>query len=114
MDKADGLLIRDANDSDRAAMLDVTLTAYAEYGAVMPPPAWDGYRQSIIATLNEDGQAERIVAEQDGVVVGSVLLYLAEPAFRRLEGAAIAPALPELRLLATSPAWRVAVSAQPC
>jgi hypothetical protein len=89
MDKADGLLIRDASDSDRQAMLDVTLAAYAEYAAVMPPFAWDGYRQSIIATLNEDEQAERIVAEQDGAVVGCVLLYLTGAAFRQPEDAAV-------------------------
>ena len=106
MDKADGLLIRDANESDRQAIMDVTLAAYEEYAAVMPPFAWDGYRQSIIATLNEDEQAERIVAEQDGAVVGSVLLYLAGSAFRQPDDAAVAPASPELRLLATPPALR--------
>ena len=74
MDEVGGLLIRDANGSDHQAILDVTLAAYAEYAAVMPPFAWDGYRQSTIATLNEDEQAERIVAEQEGAVVGSVLL----------------------------------------
>ncbi len=106
MDKAAGLLIRDASESDHQAIMDVTLAAYAEYAIVMSPFAWDGYRQNIIATLEGDEQAERIVAEQDGVVVGSVLLYLAGAAFRQPEDAAVAPASPELRLLATPPALR--------
>ena len=61
------MLIRDARPEDRDAIREVTLEAYQEYAALMPE-FWDGYRQNIIASLDEVGSAEQLVAEYHGAV----------------------------------------------
>ena len=98
------MLIRDAQPSDRQAIRDVTLAAYQEYAAHMPG-FWDGYRQNIIATLDDIGSAEQLVADEDGVIVGTVLLY--PP--RRVQVSrrdSLEMLWPEVRLLAVAPAGR--------
>jgi GNAT superfamily N-acetyltransferase len=97
--------IRDARSGDRDAIRGVTLSAYEEYAALMPGH-WEGYRQSILATLADVGGAEQIVAELDGTIVGTVLLFPAGTVFAAPEGDSIAPTWPELRLLAVTPAAR--------
>lgn len=96
--------IRDARDDERAAIRDVTLAAYAEYAAVLPAPYWEAYRRQLLAALDEAGPAERIVAELQGAIVGSVLVY--PPQARAYGGAAARAASPEVRLLAVAPATR--------
>lgn len=96
--------IRDAQLNDRDAIRTLTLAAYAEYAAAMPPPVWAGYRHNILATLDEVGAADQIVAERDGAILGSVLLF--PPAAQAYSRVAEAPAWPEVRLLAVDPAAR--------
>jgi predicted N-acetyltransferase YhbS len=97
------VLVRDARPADRDAIREATLAAYAEYAPQMPR-YWDGYRANILATLADPAPAEQIVAEQDGAVVGSVLLY---PAGLELPGPERARSQsPEVRLLAVAPAAR--------
>ena len=66
---------------------------------------WDGYRRNIVASLEDVGSAEQLVAEHDGAIVGTVLLYpprrMELPQGRRLE-----MPWPEVRLLAVAPAAR--------
>jgi ribosomal protein S18 acetylase RimI-like enzyme len=96
--------IRDAHDHERAAIRELTLAAYAEYAAIMSPPAWAALQQVLHATLAMEEAVERIVAEQNGALVGSVLLY---PPTAKAYGDALAgPGWPEIRLLAVSPAVR--------
>jgi predicted N-acetyltransferase YhbS len=98
------MLIRAARPSDRPAILDVTLAAYQEYAAQMPG-FWEGYRRNIIASLDDVGPAEQLVAEDDGAIVGTVLLY--PP--RRMQVSrteALEMPWPEVRLLAVAPAGR--------
>jgi GNAT superfamily N-acetyltransferase len=96
--------IRDARADDRAAIRDLTLAAYAEYATIMAPTAWDGLRQAVLAGLEDEGAIERIVAEQDGALLGSVMLY---PAAANAYGNAVVEASwPELRLLAVAPEAR--------
>ena len=92
--------VREATPADRAAIHDVTLAAYEEYAARMPPALWRGYRQSIVATLAEPAPALQLVAEDAGAIVGTVLLYPAVTA-----GEAARP-WPEVRLLAVAPGAR--------
>jgi predicted N-acetyltransferase YhbS/uncharacterized protein (DUF1330 family) len=94
--------IREARPADRDAIRDLTLAAYTEYAPQMPRH-WEGYRRNIVATLADPAPAEQIVAEQDGVVVGAVLLY---PTGIALPGADPEPTWPEVRLLAVAPAAR--------
>lgn len=101
----DGLRIRDARSDDRGAIEAVTLAAYQQYAALMPTH-WDGYRQNILATLAAARPEAQIVAEEDGRVVGSVLLYPAGSVMARPGGGSITLIWPEVRLLAVAPAAR--------
>ncbi len=104
MKKRKSLHIRDARDDECEVIRDVTLAAYEEYAAVMPEPFWEKYRRQLLVTLDEEGPVERIVAEREGTVVGSVLLYppLANAYTRVLVGVG----WPEVRLLAGAPGAR--------
>jgi GNAT superfamily N-acetyltransferase len=93
--------IRDASTGDRDAVREVTLAAYEQYAAVLPEAFWTAYRRNLLATLDGDGPAERIVAEDAGGVVGSVLLY--PPTAAAYGGASAAVDAPEVRLLAVRP-----------
>jgi GNAT superfamily N-acetyltransferase len=100
-----GLHIRDARADDQDAIRDVTVAAYGEYAAVMQEH-WEEYRQSILATLAEVKPAEQIVAEQDGAIAGTVLLFPAGTLLTTPNGASVARVWPEVRLLAVLPAAR--------
>src|SRR5579859_3006803 len=98
------LSIRDAREDEHAMIQAVTLAAYEEYAAVMLGPFWEGYRRQLLTTLDEDGPVERIVAESEGVIVGSVLLYPPQTnAYSTIE---VGSSWPEVRLLAVVPAVR--------
>jgi len=99
------LHIRDARDGDRDAIRTVTLAAYQEYAPLMVEH-WEGYRQSILATLADVAPAEQIVAEQGNGIVGTVLLYPAGTALTLPDDTQVRLAWPEVRLLAVAPAAR--------
>ncbi len=98
------LRIRDAVSSDREAIREVTLSAYQEYAALIPSH-WEDYRRDILATLANVKPAEQIIAEQEEIVIGAVLLYPAGTIFSNPNRAPVALTSPEVRLLAVSPAW---------
>lgn len=101
------LAIRDARPADRAAIEAVTLAAYEQYAVVMPAPLWEAYRQNIVTTLANAKPATQIVAEKEGALVGSVLLYPAGGDMRAPGGGkAMTLAWPEVRLLAVAPTAR--------
>ena len=97
--------IRDARDGDGGAIRTVTLDAYQEYAPRMVDH-WEGYRQSILATLASVAPAEQIVAEQNNSIVGAVLLYPAGTVLTLPDGTRVTLAWPEVRLLAVAPAAR--------
>ena len=96
--------IRDARAEDRAAIRELTLAAYAEFATIMTPPAWAGLGQAVLAGLDAEGAIERIVADQAGALLGSVMLY--SPAAQAYGAAVAVASWPELRLLAVAPAAR--------
>ena len=96
--------IRDARSDEHAAIRDLTLAAYEQYGAIMAPTAWAGLSQAVQSGLASAGPVERIVAVQDGRIIGSVMLYPGD-ANAYGEGA-VNPSWPELRLLAVAPETR--------
>ena len=103
--RSDDVTIRDARPDDAAAVRAVTLAAYEQYAAVLPPPLWTAYRHNIVTTLAAAPPTTLIVAETAAAVVGSVLLQpagsvMAEPGGSR----EIRLAEPEVRLLAVGPA----------
>ncbi len=101
------LRIRDAGPSDQESIRIVTLKAYQEYAPQVSTLLWEGYRQNILDTLAEVTPAEQIVAEQNGTILGTVLLYPAGLTFQRSDGAPTPRSeLPEVRLLAVAPSQR--------
>ena len=98
------LKIRGARSEDRDAARKITLSAFQQYAALMPPPRWEGYRENILATLTEVAPAQHIVAEKEGVILGSVLLYPPGTAFSTPDEGPLT--CPEVRLLAVAPEAR--------
>jgi GNAT superfamily N-acetyltransferase len=72
---AKAVIIRHAELSDRDATLAVLLDAYGQYEQVLPEQRWIEYKESIVASVDEAATKERLVAELDGEVVGSVFLF---------------------------------------
>jgi predicted N-acetyltransferase YhbS len=98
------VIIRDARPNEHDAVAGLTLRAYGEYATIMDPLAWAGLEGAIQAALSSDERIERIIAEDDGQIVGSVLLFpAAMQAYAFSEERAAAP---ELRLLAVAPEAR--------
>ena len=102
--KKNKLKIRGARSGDRDAARKITLSAFQQYAALMPPPRWEGYRENILATLTDIAPAQHIVAEKEGVILGSVLLYPPGTAFSTPEEGPLT--CPEVRLLAVAPEAR--------
>ncbi len=98
------LTIRDARADELDMVRELTLAAYAEYAMIMHPSAWEGLQQAINNGLNTLDAAECIVAEQQGVLVGSVLLFSASA--NAYGATAHQTGWPEVRLLAVVPAAR--------
>lgn len=100
-----GLRVRDARSDERGAIEAVTLAAYEQYAALMPAH-WEGYREHILSTLAAAQPEVQMVAEEEGRVVGTVLLYPAGSVMARPGGGSITLRWPEVRLLAVAPAAR--------
>lgn len=98
------VMIRDMRHDELDAVCHVTLAAYGEYAAIMPEALWLGYRRQLLATLETGDVVERIVAERDGSIAGSVLLF--PPATNAYGGGAVNVDYPEVRLLAVLPEAR--------
>ena len=102
--KKNDLKIRDARGEDRDAARKMTLSAFQQYAAGMPPSRWEGYGENILATLTDIAPAQHIVAEKEGVILGSVLLYPPGTAFSTPDEGPLTR--PEVRLLAVAPEAR--------
>ena len=96
--------IRDARPDERRAMRELTLRAYAEYATTMEPVTWNGLERAVHAALDSDTSAERIVADDHGTLIGSVMLY---PPAAKAYGDMLDPlGWPEVRLLSVAPEAR--------
>jgi predicted N-acetyltransferase YhbS len=96
--------VRDARDDERAAIADLTRRAYAEYAKIMDPAGWSGLEQAIDRALVSNDPVRRIVADDEGTLIGSVMLYPASAnAYGDVTGAL---GWPEVRLLAVPPEAR--------
>jgi ribosomal protein S18 acetylase RimI-like enzyme len=96
--------IRDARDDERDAVRDVTLRSYAEYATIMDPVTWSGLEKAIHFALASDAPAERIVADDHGTLIGSVMLY--PPATKAYGDMLAELSWPEVRLVSVVPEAR--------
>lgn len=104
MSAAGEVVVRDARPEEADVLRDLTLRAYGEFATVMEPSAWDALHRAVQVGLRDGSGAERIVAERDGSIVGTVTLY--PPAVDAYGGEARRAEWPELRLLAVAPEAR--------
>lgn len=72
---SDGLTIRDARDDEIDIVASLTVDAYAEYAARMSPDAWSMFAQEIANVRGRMNDADIIVAEREGRLVGAVSLF---------------------------------------
>ena len=98
---APDFIVRDARESDRSAIRALTVRAYSDYATLMDPLAWSGLQAAVTSALDAtNGEEQRIVADDHGTLIGSVMLFpAATQAYAAL--ASRSPA-PELRLLAVA------------
>jgi GNAT superfamily N-acetyltransferase len=97
-------IVRDIRPEEVAAARVLTLAAYDQYSALMEPSAWAALRRALESALATSGPLAHLVAERNGALLGSVLLF---PAANGDTGSAGGRMIwPELRLLAVAPAAR--------
>ena len=100
------LTVRDARPDERDVVATLTRDAYAEYALIMAPEAWLELATAIESGLASRAPAQRIVAEFNGKVVGTALMFPANvDAYSQIEGAK-AMSWPEIRLVAVDPQAR--------
>ena len=100
----DGIVVRAAGHAERERIGRLTLEAYREYASVMEPSAWAALEQAVLASLADDAGVIRLVAEIDGVIVGSAALHAPDAA---AYGSLASPTTwPEVRLVAVAPTAR--------
>jgi predicted N-acetyltransferase YhbS len=104
MSGGDGFLLREAREEEREAIRELTMASYGEYATLMAPGAWAALEQALRGALATDEPVERIVAEREGRLIGSVMLY--PRAADAYDGAVAEAHWPEVRLLAVAPEGR--------
>ena len=67
--------IRTAREDEFDTIASLIVDAYAEYAARMSPDAWSTFANEIANVRGRSGDAELLVAELDGRVVGSVTMF---------------------------------------
>lgn len=103
-EKSQVIVIRDAHNEDVDHIQRVMLESYQEYEQIMPKQRWEEYKKSIQTAIYNPGLHSCLVAEWNGEIVGSVLLFLnSEAAYGKPE---LNINSPIIRLLATSPRMR--------
>lgn len=94
------IVIRDARADELPAIAELTRLAYREYATIMTPPAWAGLSSAIENALASDQSVQRIVAEENGRIVGSAMLY--PPAANAYGDDVHSVSWPELRLVSVA------------
>ena len=69
------LVIREARDNELEIVASLVVDAYGEFAARMAPDAWSSFAQDIANVRGRTIDAEVLVAERDGRIVGTVTRY---------------------------------------
>jgi ribosomal protein S18 acetylase RimI-like enzyme len=100
------IVVRTARADEREVIARITRAAYVEYASSMAPEAWPELAAAIESGLASTAPVERIVAELDGCVVGSAMLFAANvEAYAHVAGAQQVT-WPEVRLVAVDASAR--------
>ncbi|BBH21567.1 hypothetical protein Back11_29120 [Paenibacillus baekrokdamisoli] len=94
------IIIREAVQSDQAAIREVLLDAYQQYEFTLSEDRWAAYKESILLAVDSAETRARLVAVRNDEVIGSIFIF---------DSSVLAYGLPELgienpiiRLLAVS------------
>lgn len=98
------VLIRAIGAGELTAVRQLTLEAYHQYATIMQPGAWAGLAKALESAFEIANTADIFVAEQDGVLIGSVMLF--PPTLNSYDNQKAVSYIPELRLLAVAPSGR--------
>ncbi|RTE10243.1 GNAT family N-acetyltransferase [Paenibacillus whitsoniae] len=75
MSTAINFIVRDAYPSECGKAIELTLEAYRQYEPDFGPTFWESYISNIKSQWERKGDSWRIVAEQEGELIGALLLY---------------------------------------
>ena len=99
------MIIRDTLKEELPYIREIRLEAYEEHSKKIPELHWNALKQSILSDSDDQPGIERMVAEIDGEIVGTVALFSPEvEAYKGLVDDQLEH--PELRMLAVSPKAR--------
>jgi GNAT superfamily N-acetyltransferase len=98
------MIIREALGNELPFLREQRVLAYAEHSAKIPEGHWQALKQAILSEGDTLPGVERIVAEIDGKIAGSVVLFPAR--IDAYEGNVEVLDYPEIRMLAVSPEMR--------
>lgn len=98
------LQIREALSNEMEWVRDQRVRAYEEHAQKVPVAHWNALKKAILADSDIQDGVEFLVAELDGEVVGSIVLYPAKS--DAYDGLVDELDYPEIRMLAVSPQSR--------
>lgn len=98
------MIIRDAKADELSLIREQRVQSYTEHAQRIPEGHWQALKQGISSEADLQPGVERIVAELDGMIVGSVALFPAKS--DAYAGNVEELDYPEIRLLAVSPEAR--------
>lgn len=96
--------IRDAKEEEGTFIREQRVYSYKEHAKHIPEGHWEALKRSISSEADIQPGVERIVAESDGEIIGSVALFPAKT--DAYNGYIDALDYPEIRMLAVTPAAR--------
>ncbi|MDC3417372.1 GNAT family N-acetyltransferase [Aquibacillus salsiterrae] len=95
------MIIREAKEEELSFIRMQRVKAYREHERSVNEEHWQGLKQAISSEIDADEKVEVIVAEIDGQIVGSVVLF--PPKMDVYEGLVTELDNPEIRMLAVDP-----------
>ena len=98
------LKIREALSNEIDWVREQRVNAYEEHSKKVPEEHWNALRRAILSDTDEQEGVELLVAELEGEVVGSVVLYPAK--IDAYDGLVDLLDYPEIRMLAVAPQLR--------
>jgi len=96
------MILRDAKKEELPFIREQRFQAYSEYAKSLPESHWQGLKNAI--SSEADFEAEMIVAEMDGKIMGSVVLFPAKT--DAYQGYVEELDYPEIRMLSVAPEAR--------
>jgi GNAT superfamily N-acetyltransferase len=98
------MIIRDARVDEIPCIRNQRIKSYEEHAKSIPEKHWNALKNALLSEKDTQFGVECIVAELDGRIVGSVVLFPANT--DAYVGTAIELQYPEIRMLAVSPEAR--------